>query len=180
MGIWERRVLGVLALGGAFTGLVLILATLVQDATWVFRLFMVPGLAFYVWGITCGVRMLEGTPDAIEVNRWYWIVQIPYVDTPLVGGFFTSGASVIIGLQSGESLLFWALHMGSRYKLAVFDFSSMVIGVNVFALAVVAWLKHRARQAEAADAQAGAPADAGSDRGASPQAPASASVSAAE
>jgi hypothetical protein len=152
MGIWERRVLGVLALGGAFTGVVLLLATLMQDATWFTRLLLLPVLAFYAWGIVCGIQMLEGSPDAIESNTWYWIVQIPCVVTPLIGGFLTSGASVTIGLQSIDPLLFWAVNLGTRYKFAVFDGSPITVGVNLLAVAAVIWLKHRAGRAEEADA----------------------------
>lgn len=154
MGIRERRVLGVLALGGAFTGAIFIRMTLTQDEPWFARLLQLPVFAFYLWGIVCGVKMLEGAPDAIEADTWYWIVQIPYVVTPLISGYFTSGASDTVGVQAGDTLPHWALYLGSRYKLAVFDFSPMIIGVNVFALAAVVWLKRRARQAEAAEADA--------------------------
>ncbi len=162
MGVWERRLFGVLALGGAFSGVVFIVMTLSQDVHWFARLLQAPAVVFYLWGIVCGVKMLEAAPDAIEVNTWYWIVQIPCVVTPLIGGFLTTGASVTIGLQSGESLLYWALYLGSRYHLAMFNASPIIIAVNVLAVAAVVWLRHRDRQL--ADAKAGEePAGSGAD-----------------
>jgi|GEM_PF-1829429 len=169
MGVWERRLFGVLALGGAFSGVVFILMTLSQDAHWFARLLQAPAFAFYLWGIVCGVKMLEAAPDAIEVNTWYWIVQIPCVVTPLIGGFLTTGASVTIGLQSGESLLYGAMYLGSRYHLAMFNASPIIIAVNVLAVAAVVWLKHRDAQladAEADEKSAGSSADAKSEPGA--------------
>lgn len=169
MGIWERRLFGVLALGGAFSGVMYILMTLSQDVHWFARLLQAPAFVFYLWGIVCGVKMLEAAPDAIEVNTWYWIVQIPCVVTPLIGGFLTSGASATIGLQSGESLLYWAFYVGSRYHLAVLGASPIIIAVNVLAVAAVVWLKHR--DAQLADAGADEePAVSGADAKSEPDA----------
>jgi hypothetical protein len=76
---WERRVLGILALGGSFLGVVIGVSLLVSQRSVLVAAVEAPFLALYVWGIWCGLRMLERPDGALKMNAWFWATQVPYL-----------------------------------------------------------------------------------------------------
>ena len=65
---WQRRLLGILTLGGGFTGLAVGLSLLLAPGSLLVKLLSVPFLGLFTWGMVCGLQLLEGCDDA--VRRW--------------------------------------------------------------------------------------------------------------
>ena len=91
MGTWERRLFGIVALGGSYLGLTFGGGLLTSEMPGLAKLFVLPFLGLYVWGIWCGLRMIEVGDGALRANRRFWLMQVPLFTTPWLGYKFTSG-----------------------------------------------------------------------------------------
>ena len=84
MGNTARRVLGILTLGGSFTGLVITLQQIVTVAQPALAVVLSSGFALlYAWGAWCGTRLLEGDPKAMHTSRIFWALQLPVLVSPI-------------------------------------------------------------------------------------------------
>ena len=138
---WQRRLLGVLALGGSFTGLVLVLTLLVGSGSIASKAFPLPFLALYVWGMICGLRLLEGDDKAAHQNFLFWLVQLPYLQSPLAGYIFSSGASLYFTFQPSIEKWGFSAHLGSNFVYSLLQTEMpLVLGINIFALVVSGYL----------------------------------------
>jgi len=147
MNRWERRVLGVLALGGSFLGLVLGITLLVSQHSPLVVVFEIPFLALYVWGIWCGLRMLEQPETALKMNVWFWATQVPYLTSPIAGYYFASGSMLYVTYQPSTSSVGMFYRFGSQFQYSLFQADKpFVLGVNIFALVIVGWLVWRLYQ----------------------------------
>lgn len=100
---WLWRVMGVLSLGGGFSGLVFLFMALMQGITfdiWV-TITVVVATALYGFGVWSGMRLLEGRPGAAQVNLLYWCIQIPMLNTPAVALQFYVGATAVVSASLG-------------------------------------------------------------------------------
>jgi hypothetical protein len=146
MKIWEWRLLGVLALGGSAAGLVIGLSVLGAPNPLLPRLLMLPFLGMYVWGIWCGMRMLERDPRALLPNAWFWAMQTPYLTSPVFGYLFASGSLFYVTYAPGSGFGF-RLQLGSAFQYSFLEADKpFAIGVNVFAVAVLVLLVNRHHQ----------------------------------
>ena len=143
---WERRVLGVLALGGSFLGLVLGSALLVSTKSLLAQFLTVPFLCMYLWGIWCGIALLEQRHNSTRDNVMFWFVQIPYLTSSIAGYSFASGSLVYVTYMPSSSSSGLLYRFGSQFEYSLLKSGTpFVFGVNLFALAVVLWLTYRLR-----------------------------------
>ena len=144
---WERRVLGILALGGSFLGLVLGVTLLASQRSVLVAVFELPFLVLYAWGIWCGLRMLEQSEGALKMNAWFWAAQVPYIMSPLAGYYFASGSMLYVTYQPNTSSLGMLARFGSQFQYSLFQADKpVVLGVNILALVIVGWLVWRLYQ----------------------------------
>ena len=66
MQTWQRRILGILTLGGGAFGVALSLRQLLDTSQPIAWVLTVLPLVAYAWGVWVGVRVLEGDPRAAE------------------------------------------------------------------------------------------------------------------
>lgn len=145
---WQRRVLGVLALGGSFLGIALgVSLALAPGASFLARFFCIPFIGLYCWGVWCGLRMIEEPDTALRSNRIFWALQIPYFMSPIAGYFFASGSLLFVTFRPYD-LNFGALwRLGSQFEYSLLQPDKpLTIGINLFALAVVVFLTVQLRK----------------------------------
>jgi len=141
MHLWQRRLFGVLALGGSFTGLAVGLALLLVPGGILNKILSLPLLAMYVWGMICGLRLLEGRDEALRSNFYFWLVQIPFLTSPIAGYSFSSGASLYFMYQPSASTWNYFAGFGSQFSYSLLQTDKpFVAGFNLFALAVCGYL----------------------------------------
>lgn len=143
---WQRRILGVLALGGSFLGITLAFTLLLAPGSILGRSLVLPFLGLYCWGIWCGVRMLEDAEGAVRSNRLFWAVQIPFLTSPVAGYFFASGFLLFVTYQPANSSPGFVFRLGSQFEYSLLQPEKpFVFGVNIFALAIWVFLTYRLR-----------------------------------
>ena len=139
---WQRRILGILDLGGGFLGFVMGATILFrQVSSWSPEIFWskvlaVPFLALYCWGMWCGVRTLEDARTAKRANLWFWGIQIPCFMSPIAGYVFACGATAIVSYIPETSSTSFLLRVGSQFQYSLLEGKPLQIGINCFALVV--------------------------------------------
>ena len=145
MGNTARRILGILTLGGGFTGFVMLLAQLLsvpQPALGV----VITGLfaLLYAWGTWCGLRLLEGEPRAMKTSRIFWALQLPVLISPGLSYLFSAGSLLIVGMDFTESKPWMNWQLGARCQWSIISGSGPTMaGLNLFAAGVVLSLSYR-------------------------------------
>lgn len=141
MKLWQRRLLGILALGGGATGISVTGQHVFQQTQFLHWVFCLVAIAIYAWGIWCGVIMLESRPDAAKYNQRYWLVQTPIFMSPIIGGNIWGGVHFSLTLEIWPINVGFFTAFGSGFNYSMMDTSKpFIIGVNVVALAIAAWL----------------------------------------
>lgn len=145
----ERRVLGVLTLGGGFLGLTLVLSVLMSSGQSLSnQILLLPFVALYCWGIQCGVLLLESHRRSLRASRLFWILQIPYFMSPIGGFFFANGLFVCITIRPFESGGNFLARLGSQFEVSLLQPDKpFEIGINLVAIAVVVYLGSQLRRA---------------------------------
>jgi len=133
---WQRRILGVLATGGGFTGLAVGLTLLITPGSVLAKAFCLPFLALYIWGIVCGLCLLEDRPGAVKQNFYFWLVQIPHLMSPAIGYSFSSGASLYFIFQPDISKWDFSARLGSQFAYSLFQGMPFALGINFIAVLV--------------------------------------------
>ena len=136
MKLWLRRLVGVLTLGGGFLGIVIGLTTLIGDANFASKTIGFLFSALYAWGVWCGIGVLENSADSLTPVRVYWLLQIPYFTSPVLGFHFFGGAWILTAIQTADPKFLWALQFGNHFAGTVMQPAPFGIGVNLFAIAV--------------------------------------------
>lgn len=141
MQLWQRRVVGILGIGGGAIGVAGALEILVQQRNPIAWLFSLGFVALYAWGAWCGVRMLEKHAGAERSNLTYWLLQVPVLTSPVLGYFFASGFHLTVAVQLVPLKVNASFLLGSTFNYSLIQSGTPVsLGVNVFALSVAAWL----------------------------------------
>ena len=137
---WQLRVLGVLALGGSFTGLAIGASLLVAQGSILAKAFSLPFLALYVWGLFCGLWLIEGREGAVRQNFYFWLTQAPYFMSSIAGYSLSSGSSIYFTYQ--PSITKWDLsaNFGSQFVYSFLQGKPLILGINLFAVAVCVYL----------------------------------------
>ncbi len=153
MNLWQRRVLGVLTLGGGFLGVVTGLGVFLGEGAAPKFIGAIITLV-YGFGIWCGLLMVENEPKSLSINRLYWVVQIPYFMSPLFGYFIGGGAYLYMTFKPGLSAIGWQYLLGSRFEFSLFQTGRpVVIGFNLAAFVVVVFLTREIRSRSASHAE---------------------------
>lgn len=107
------------------------------------------GMTFFLWGIWCGVQMLEGARQALYRNALFWLAQAPLLQTPIFGYTVFCGAQLqVFAKLSPFQLGFFGSGFGAQFNLNLGQPGArFAIGVNLVALGISFWLM---RQCETA------------------------------
>jgi hypothetical protein len=96
--------------------------------------------ALYAYGMWCGAALIGQRPGWLRMNKRFWLLQVPGVTTGIVGYWFASGLMVApfvrweplrVGLSAG---------VGSYFEFNFLKPAPIVVGVNVAALFIWAYL----------------------------------------
>jgi len=153
---WQRRALGLLSIGGGAVGLSSSMATAVKGGVMygVNSFSMILGLVFFLWGMWCGIQMLEGRGQALLRNSIFWLAQVPVFNTSVFS------YSAFCGLQFQLFIKLQPLDVGFIGSVFGAQFSinfgqpelPLFVGVNVIALLIWFWLISKYAVAQATPA----------------------------
>ena len=145
MKLWQRRIVGVLTLGGGSVGVTAALPLLLARSNPIEWLFCIGFIVIYAWGAWCGVRLLENRPGAERSAAKYWLIQIPAFGSPILGYFLSSGFYITVVLQAFPFKIDGNVFLGSTFNYSLMQTGKpWFIGINVFAAAVAWWLTREA------------------------------------
>lgn len=132
-----RRIVGIIQIGGGFTGAVAAVrelagnSTITVDAAFIITCVFL--LAFLLL-ILAGMWLLENNSHGTKLSLWLQAFQIPWFSSPFFTYKFFAGFHFTLfwlGNQSGME--YW---VGSRWALLFDGGSTWGVGLNVFALVV--------------------------------------------
>lgn len=154
MKLWQRRALGVLAVGGGALGSSIALITLFQTTRVIEWLTYTVFSLLYAWGIWCGVTLLERQPGAEKFNRRFWLLQVPVFNSPLLGYLMYSGFHLTLSVELTPLSFNGNFHAGSQFNFSLLQWDQpLSIGFNVFALGIFLWLAREFPDARPAEVQ---------------------------
>lgn len=140
---WLVRILGVLTIGGSFSGI----ATLATHLTAMSSLLVIILMAFillmYLVGLYVGVRLFEQTSvQVLKENLYFWLLQIPIFISPIFGYQFNNGVMLNLWLSSSDGFNF-AAAIGSTFNFSLMQWHQpWALGVNVVAIAIAFLFQH--------------------------------------
>jgi len=148
--LWQRRLLGILAIGGGAIGATQCFVAMTSASRVIEWLFVLLAFAFYGWGVWCGTRLIEGRPGAEQSNRRFWLVQVPTFSTPAVAYFLTCGFHLTVKLEFAPFKLGANFLLGSTFNYSLLQPEAPIyIGMNVFAFGIAGWLIHTGHKEKA-------------------------------
>jgi hypothetical protein len=143
MKIWPRRILGVLGIGGGAVGFVACVTKLLGATQLVHWAIYVVFGSLYAWGAWCGVKLMESQPNALRYNRRFWLIQIPALNSPLLGYSLASGFHLTLSLSLTPFNLGFSCQVGSAFNFSLLQWDQpLSLGVNVVAYGIYLWLAH--------------------------------------
>ncbi|HVI57759.1 MAG TPA: hypothetical protein VM619_02645 [Luteimonas sp.] len=147
MQIWQRRILGILAIGGSALGIAIGVQAAGSSGNVVAWLVIAPFILLYLWGIWCGVSLIEQKAGALRSNLVFWGLQVPLFQSPYAGYLFTSGFFTTVTFQPSETRLGFLFWLGSKFEISLMQADKpLVFGMNLFALAVALFLYRQLRK----------------------------------
>ena len=146
---WQRRLFGVLALGGGFLGITIAISLLISPGmAFLARVLVLPFIAVYCWGAWCGLRLIEGDESSLRANRLFWALQIPYFMSPIAGYFLASGFLVYVTFRPSDINVGAFFRLGSQFEYSLLQADKpLTFGLNLFAIAAVVVLTLQIRRA---------------------------------
>lgn len=157
MNTWVRRTIGILTLGGSFTGLALSTQLAQQQHQALALVFTFLFALVYAWGTWCGLIILESGKAAARQACVFWGLQIPHLMSPVAGFSLTSGAAVMVSYAGSTGIAFKA-DIGSHFQYSLLQGLPFSIGINLFALGIFVYLGVLSHQAS--DTPSSLPAEA--------------------
>lgn len=137
---WQRRTLGILAIGGGGVGVAVSVAQAWQVGWSLALVFLAVAVALYAWGIGCGVALLEERPRAEHANFWFWLAQVPVFTSPFATYFFSAGALLLVKVDFWPMAIHWNAFLGSQFTFQVGMHQPYGFGLNFLALVICFWL----------------------------------------
>jgi hypothetical protein len=151
---WQRRILGILAVGGGSLGTGISVIALIRATRVIEWLTYIVFSCLYAWGVWCGVKLLEGQPDAEMHNRRFWLIQVPAFSSPLVGYSMFCGFHATLSLDLTPLGFNANFHAGSQFNLSLLQWEQpLSLGVNVFALGIFLWMARQFPDARSTEVQ---------------------------
>lgn len=140
---WLVRTLGVLTLGGSFSGIATLAAQLTSMNSFLVIILMAFILLMYLIGLYVGVRLFEQTSvQVLKENLYFWLLQIPIFMSPIFGYQFNNGMMFNLWLSTSDGFNF-AAALGSTFNFSLMQWHQpWALGVNVVAIAIVFMLQH--------------------------------------
>ena len=139
------RTLGLLAVAGSALGVVMMLPILLQASLFrgldQFALFAT--LCLYGYGIWSGVQAFNSREGWKFHARNFWLAQVPALSTSAVTFILSCGAGAWLFLRLGEHSVgvTGSAYLGSAYQWSYMQHKSeSLLGLNLFAAAIAAWL----------------------------------------
>lgn len=150
MQTWLHRTLGILALGGSAVGCTIILTTLLSDQPTSSKVILLLFLPIYIWGVWCGLKMLERHPGAIGANLVFWAIQVPVLQSTAVTYLLSSGMLGGIWFQVSPAKITALGWLGSRFEFSINQPKPLAIGLNFVAAGIctVLWRARRGQPSQ--------------------------------
>ena len=141
MKIWQRRALGILAIGGGVVGVTACVTSLFNSTYLVRWALYIVFASLYAWGVWCGVKLFESQPNALRYNRRFWLIQVPVLNSPLLAYSMASGFHLTLSLDLTPFNLGFNFLVGSTFNFSLFQWDQpLSFGVNVFAFGIYLWM----------------------------------------
>jgi hypothetical protein len=154
MKLWQRRILGLLAVGGGAAGATASVTMLLNSASVVRWAIYTVFACLYAWGVWCGVKMFEGQPNAEKYHRRFWLIQVPALNSPLIGYSMVCGFHLTLSLDLTPFKLGANFSLGSMFNFSLFQWNEpLSLGVNVFALGIFLWMAREFPDVPASEVQ---------------------------
>jgi len=150
MNVWLRRFFGFWALAGGAIGLGAVFGQVMRfpHLGLAQQIALGVSVAFFGWGVWCGIRMLEGHAAAARGNRNFWLIQIPVLSTPWCAWSLFSGVQLKLSMTFAP--LAWDFHWHVLGAQASVDVGAsqrpFALGVNLFALCAALYLATRGKR----------------------------------
>ena len=134
---WFVRLVSVITIGGAFTGITLVTSNFQAISGAINHLIYLSFICVYIWGICTSVKLFENkTVGALRQNLIFWQIQIPIFMSPLIGYQLGNGIFLNVWVSSNTGLEFSAA-IGSAFNFVILQFHQpWAVGVNLFAVGV--------------------------------------------
>jgi len=143
MKLWQRRLIGILTLGGSFLGMVITIPFILSQEGWLAISITILFVLTYCIGIWCGMRLLEASNKSLMPITLFWTLQIPYLMSPLAGYSFASGALFYVYYRFPEGFG-WLTRLGSQFEYSILQPEKpFTIGINLFAVLVASFLAYQ-------------------------------------
>jgi len=155
-----QLLVGLLAGIGSVIGLVALVPYLLQGRLYgpLGEGFLMLSTALYCFGIWTAVSAFRGRSGWVRAARWFWLAQVPMLQSPLASWAMFSGLGVWLYVRSSAGQVgagaswyiggghFWSVSSGTGL---------LVLGVNVVALGIaLALFRLSERGSQAAHAEA--------------------------
>lgn len=133
---WQRRIVGVLTLGGSATGFTVSATQFVGSDYPVFTIlvFML-FLLVYAFGIIAGVLILENHQRMTAVAFPFWAIQAPVLSSSWITYGFFSGAQLNL-LITGEPMIQLLWGAGASFTFVLFQGAPFSAGINLVAILI--------------------------------------------
>jgi hypothetical protein len=138
---WLVLLIGILSIGGAALGVTAVAALAGQGGTGVLGYVVLGVVALlYAFGAYCGVLALQRRFGWYRKNLVFWCLQVPIFATPLLSYAFAAGAHLSFWARANPWGVGTNFGLGSSFSINLFTDGPLRVGVNVFAMGVVALL----------------------------------------
>ena len=138
--MWKNRIIGVLTLGGAFAGIVVILSQISLSTLGVSGVVIVlVFVTLFAVGIPAGVLTLEKSPNAYYWLYPYWLLQVVAISSPVIIYKFLSGAAFYIGFEQAN--LKFNFFYGSLFNFYIGTEAPVGIQFNLVAIFVLIYIR---------------------------------------
>lgn len=143
-------VLGLAGIGGAALGLFAVVMGLVTGKGFpgvgTIIAFSI-GAVLYAFAARCGVLALQRRSGWLRKNLVLWAMQVPVLASPVLAYNFSTGLSASVWVRAwplgaGSNFFF-----GSQFSVVLFTPNPLLLGVNVWALALAVYLRRLERRA---------------------------------
>lgn len=150
MKIWTNRFIGVIAVGGGWYAIVLILA-MFRDPEFSVgdKFFFIVFSALYIWGILCGIYMISNHKNGIRYSKYFYAIQIPALMTKVVGYSFFSGMYLSVTYSLNFQSITAKFSLGSIFQYNLFaSRSEYYFGLNIIPIIILIYLFMLSRSAK--------------------------------
>jgi len=137
MNRWLRRFFVAITVGGGFLGICSTLSTLVkgkQANPWTYVILVVV-ILLYAYAMFVGIRLSERRRPDLHFLICYFL-QVPIFSSAAFGFYLFVGLSFAVGYARK---FFWLPGLGSEWQLSFNQMRPLLGGINLFAIAALAY-----------------------------------------